>query len=48
MIVISHQKGQKIIEQRSHGLLAAMLAFQYEIDLPNEIIVPTLIAIAEQ
>jgi hypothetical protein len=47
MIVISHQKGWKIINQRSHGLLAAMLAYQYHIDLPNEIIVPTLIAIAE-
>ena len=47
MIVISHQKGWKIINQRSHGLLAAMLAFQYDIDLPNEIMVPTLIAIAE-
>ncbi len=47
MIVISHQKGWKIINQRSHGLLAAMLAYQYDIDLPNDIIVPTLIAIAE-
>ena len=47
MIVESHQKGWKIINQRSHGLLAAMLAYQYDIDLPNEIIVPTLIAIAE-
>ena len=47
MIVISHQKGWKVITQRSHGLLAAMLAYQYEIDLPNDIIVPTLIAIAE-
>ncbi|KIA86107.1 DUF3891 family protein [Kaistella jeonii] len=47
MIVISHQKGWKIINQRSHGLLAAMLAYQYDIDLPNEIMVPTLIAIAE-
>lgn len=47
MIVTSHQKGWKIINQRSHGLLAAMLAYQYDIDLPNEIIVPTLIAIAE-
>jgi len=47
MIVISHQKGWKVINQRSHGLLAAMLAYQYHIDLPNEIIVPTLIAIAE-
>jgi hypothetical protein len=47
MIVSSHQKGWKIINQRSHGLLAAMLAYQYDIDLPNDIIVPTLIAIAE-
>ncbi len=47
MIVTSHQKGWKIINQRSHGLLAAMLAYQYDIDLPNEIMVPTLIAIAE-
>lgn len=47
MIVISHQKGWKIINQRSHGLLAAMLAYQYDIDLPNDIIVPTIIAIAE-
>lgn len=47
MIVESHQKGWKIINQRSHGLLAAMLAYQYDIDLPNEIMVPTLIAIAE-
>ncbi len=47
MIVISHQKGWKIINQRSHGLLAAMIGYQYEIDLPNDIIVPTLIAIAE-
>jgi Protein of unknown function (DUF3891) len=47
MIVISHQKGWKIINQRSHGLLAAMLAYQYDIDLPNDIMVPTLIAIAE-
>jgi hypothetical protein len=47
MIVTSHQKGWKIINQRSHGLLAAMLAYQYAIDLPNDIMVPTLIAIAE-
>ncbi len=47
MIVTSHQNGWKITNQRSHGLLAAMLAYQYDIDLPNEIIVPTLIAIAE-
>ena len=47
MIVTSHRKGWKIINQRSHGLLAAMLAYQYDIDLPNDIMVPTLIAIAE-
>jgi Protein of unknown function (DUF3891) len=47
MIVTSHNQGWKIITQRSHGLLAAMLAFQFEIDLPNEIMVPTIIAIAE-
>jgi len=47
MIVTSHQKGWKIVNQRSHGLLAAMLAYQYDIDLPNEIMVPVLIAIAE-
>lgn len=47
MIVESHQKGWKIINQRSHGLLAAMLAYQYDIDLPNDIMVPTLLAIAE-
>ena len=47
MIVISHQKGWKIINQRSHGLLAAMLAYQFDIDLPNDIIVPAIIAIAE-
>lgn len=47
MIVTSHQKGWKIINQRSHGLLAAMLAYQYDIDLPNDIIVPTIITIAE-
>lgn len=47
MIVTSYNEGWKISIQRSHGLLAAMLAFQFEIDLPNEIIVPTLIAIAE-
>lgn len=47
MIVISHQKGWKIINQRSHGLLAAMLAYQYDINLPNEIVVPIIIAIAE-
>lgn len=47
MIVLSHNKGWKVITQRSHGLLAAMIANQYAIDLPNEIIVPTLIAIAE-
>ena len=47
MIVTSHRKGWKIINQRSLGLLAAMLAYQYDIDLPNDIMVPTLIAIAE-
>lgn len=47
MIVASHRKGWKIINQRSHGLLAAMIAYQYDLDLPNDIIVPTLIAIAE-
>lgn len=47
MIVSSHQKGWKITNQRSHGLLAAMIAYQYDIDLPNDIVVPTLIAIAE-
>ncbi|MGV9003191.1 DUF3891 family protein [Flavobacterium sp.] len=47
MIVLSHNKGWKIINQRSHGLLAAMIAYQYDIDLPNDIMVPTLIAIAE-
>jgi len=47
MIVTSHQKGWKIINQRSHGLLSAMLAYQYDIDLPNDVMVPTLIAIAE-
>ena len=47
MIVTSHNQGWKINTQRSHSLLAAMLAFQFEIDLPNEIMVPTLIAFAE-
>ncbi len=47
MIVTSHNQGWKITTQRSHGLLASMLAFQFEIDLPNEIMVPALIAIAE-
>ncbi len=47
MIVLSNQKGWKIINQRSHALLAAMIAYQYNIDLPNDILVPTLIAIAE-
>lgn len=47
MIVSSHQKGWKIITQRSHGLLAAMIAYQYKIDLPVEIMVPVLVAIAE-
>ncbi|MFD2907943.1 DUF3891 family protein [Flavobacterium ardleyense] len=44
---MSHQKGWKIINQRSHGLLAAMIGYQYAIDLPNDIMLPTLIAIAE-
>jgi hypothetical protein len=48
MIVLSHPKGWKIINQRSHGLLAEMIAYQYNIDLPNDILVPTLITIAEQ
>ncbi len=47
MIVLSHQKGWKIITQRAHGLLAAMIAYQYNIDLPVEIMVPVLVAIAE-
>ena len=47
MIVSSHQKGWKIITQRSHGLLAAMIAYQYSINLPVEIMMPTLLAIAE-
>lgn len=47
MIVLSNQKGWKIINQRSHALLAAMIAYQYNIDLSNDILVPTLIAIAE-
>ncbi|MEM8521570.1 DUF3891 family protein [Flavobacterium sp. PL12] len=47
MIVASHIKGWKIINQRSHGLLASMLAYEYEIDVPTDILVPTLIAIAE-
>ena len=47
MIVSSHQKGWKIITQRSHGLLAAMIAYQYTIELPVEIMVPVLVAIAE-
>lgn len=47
MIALSHQKGWKIISQRSHGLLAAMIANQYDIDLPGEILMPTLLAIAE-
>jgi hypothetical protein len=47
MIVTSHKDGWQISTQRSHALLAAMLAYQYDIDLPNEILVPTLIAIAE-
>lgn len=47
MIVSSHQKGWKIITQRSHGLLATMIAYQYDIYLPVEIMVPVLVAIAE-
>lgn len=47
MIVTSHKDGWKVSTQRSHGLLAAMLAYQYDLDLPNEVFVPTLIAIAE-
>jgi Protein of unknown function (DUF3891) len=47
MIVSSHQEGWKIITQRAHGLLAAMIAYQYNIDLPLEIMVPVLVAIAE-
>ncbi len=47
MIVSSHQKGWKIITQRSHGLLAAMIAYQYNIDLPVEVMIPVLVAIAE-
>ena len=47
MIVSPHQKGWKIIMQRSHGLLASMIAFNYEIDLPSEILLPALIAVAE-
>ena len=47
MIVLSHQQGWKIITQRSHGLLAGMLAYEYDIDLPVDILLPTLVAIAE-
>jgi hypothetical protein len=47
MIVLQNQKGWKIVTQRSHGLLAAMIAYQYNIDLPVEIMVPVLVAIAE-
>ena len=47
MIVSSHQNGWKIITQRSHGLLAAMIAYQYSIDLPVEVIVPLLVAVSE-
>ena len=47
MIVLSHQQGWKIITQRSHGLLAGMLAYEYDIDLPLEIMLPTLVSIAE-
>lgn len=47
MIVLQNQKGWKIITQRAHGLLAAMIAYQYNIDLPVEDMVPVLVAIAE-
>ncbi|WP_432670296.1 DUF3891 family protein [Flavobacterium sp. SM2513] len=47
MIVRAHTKGWKVITQRSHGLLSALIAHQYEIDLPNDVLVPILIAIAE-
>ena len=47
MIVSSHQQGWKIITQRSHGLLAAMIGYEYDIDLPVDILLPTLVAIAE-
>ena len=47
MIVLSHQQGWKIITQRSHGLLAGMLAYEYDIDLPVDIMLPTLVSIAE-
>lgn len=47
MIVLQNQKGWKIITQRAHGLLAAMLAYEYHIDLPVEIMVPVIVAIAE-
>lgn len=47
MIVLSHQQGWKIITQRTHGLLAAMIGFQYDIDLPTDIMLPILLAIAE-
>ena len=47
MIVLSHQQGWKIITQRSHGLLAGMLAYEYDIDLPVGIMFPTLVSIAE-
>jgi 2-polyprenyl-3-methyl-5-hydroxy-6-metoxy-1,4-benzoquinol methylase len=47
MIVLQNQKGWKIITQRAHGLLAAMIAYQYNIDLPVEVMVPVLVAIAE-
>lgn len=47
MIVLQSQKGWKIITQRAHGLLAAMIAYQYNIDLPVEILLPVLVAIAE-
>ena len=47
MIVSSHQQGWKIITQRSHGLLAGMIAYEYDIDLPVDIMFPTLVSIAE-
>ena len=47
MIVLSHQQGWKVITQRSHGLLAGMISCEYDIDLPVEILLPSLVAIAE-
>jgi hypothetical protein len=46
MIVASHQKRLKITTNVP-WTQAAMLAYTYDIDLPNDIIVPTLITIAE-